>query len=188
MLLEGIPDAAPGPHARYETKEAVALAFVAGLQHLPPRQRAVLALRDVLGFCAAEVAEMLDTSEASVTSALQRARATLDARMPVPRERAPLPRSGRERELLSRFAEAFEDGDIDGVVALLTDDALLNMPPQPLEYQGPAAIAAFLADRFGTHAGRRVRLVPTRPTRSRRSATTSRTRTRRSSASSACWC
>jgi RNA polymerase sigma-70 factor (ECF subfamily) len=162
VLLEGIPDAAPGPHARYETKEAVALAFVAGLQHLPPRQRAVLALRDVLGFSAAEVAEMLDASEPSVNSALQRARATLEARLPVPRERAPLPRSARERELLARFAEAFEDGDVDGVVALLTDDALLNMPPQPLEYVGHAAIAEFLADRFAAHGGRSVRLVPTR--------------------------
>jgi RNA polymerase sigma-70 factor (TIGR02960 family) len=161
-LLEGVADIAPGPDARYETKEAVALAFVAGLQHLPPRQRAVLVLRDVLGFRAAEVAGMLDISEASVNSALQRARATHDARMPAARERAPLPRSRRERELLSRFAEAFEDGDVDGLVGLLTDDALLTMPPQPMEYQGYEAIAAFLADRFATHTGRRVRLIPTR--------------------------
>src|SRR4051794_40336631 len=162
VMLDGIADVAPGPDARYETKEAVALAFVAGLQHLPPRQRAVLVLRDVLGFQAAEVAVMLDASEASVTSALQRARATLDARLPPKLERAPLPRSGRERELLARFAAAFESGDIDGVVALLTDDALLSMPPQPQEYQGHAAIAAFLADRFASHPGRQVRLVPTR--------------------------
>jgi RNA polymerase sigma-70 factor (ECF subfamily) len=162
VMLEGIADAAPGPEARYETKEAIALAFVTGLQHLPPRQRAVLVLRDVLGFQAAEVATMLDSSEASVNSALQRARGTLDARLPARRERAPLPRSTRERELLARFAEAFENGDVDGVVALLTDDALLTMPPQPLEYQGHDSIAAFLADRFATHAGRRVRLVPTR--------------------------
>src|SRR6476661_1627125 len=147
-------DDAPGPEARYETKEAVALAFVTGLQHLPPRQRAVLVLRDVLGFRASEVADMLDASDASVTSALQRARATLDARMPASRERAPLPRSARERELVARFAEAFENGDIDGVVNLLTDDALLTMPPQPLEYQGHEAIGAFLADRFASHDGR----------------------------------
>jgi RNA polymerase sigma-70 factor (TIGR02960 family) len=162
VLLDGLADAAPGPEARYETKEAVALAFVTGLQHLPPRQRAVLVLRDVLGFQAAEVAEMLDVTEASVNSALQRARATHDARLPASRERAPLPRSVRERELLGQFAQAFQDGDIDGLVALLTDDALLTMPPQPLEYQGHDAIAAFLADRFATHHGRRVRLIPTR--------------------------
>src|SRR5438309_1034544 len=83
----------------------------------------------------AEDASMLDSSEASVNSALQRARATLDSRLPTSRERAPLPRSARERELLARFAEAFEVGDVDGVVALLTDDALLTMPPEPLEYQ-----------------------------------------------------
>jgi RNA polymerase sigma-70 factor (TIGR02960 family) len=162
VLLEGVADVAPGPEARYESKEAIALAFVAGLQHLPPRQRAVLVLRDVLGFRASEVAEMLDVSEASVNSALQRARATHDARNPAPPERAPLPRSARERALLAQFAEAFEEGDIDRVVSLLTDDALLTMPPQPLEYQGHETIAAFLSDRFATHAGRRVRLVATR--------------------------
>jgi RNA polymerase sigma-70 factor (TIGR02960 family) len=161
-LLEGVADLAPGPEARYETKETVALAFVAGLQHLSPRQRAVLVLRDVLGFRAAEVAEMLDITEASANSALQRARATHDARLPAARERAPLPRSQREREVLARFAEAFEDGEVDRLVELLTDDALLTMPPQPLEYQGHAAIAAFLADRFATHDGQRVRLIPTR--------------------------
>jgi RNA polymerase sigma-70 factor (TIGR02960 family) len=162
VLLEGIADAGPGPEARYETREAVALAFVTGLQHLPPRQRAVLVLRDVLGFRASEVAEMLDSSEQSVNSALQRARATLDARLPLSRERAPLPSSAAERELLGRFVDAFEKGDVDRLVELLTEDASLTMPPQPLEYQGHEAIAAFLADRFATHAGRRVWLVPTR--------------------------
>jgi RNA polymerase sigma-70 factor (ECF subfamily) len=161
-MLEGIPDEAPGPEARYEVKEALALAFVAGLQHLPPRQRAVLVLRDVLGFGAAEVADIVDSSEASVNSALQRARATLDARVPAARERAPLPRSDRERRLLGRFAEAFESGDIDAIVELLTDDAVLTMPPEPGEYAGRAAVAAFLANRFATHSGRRVRLIATR--------------------------
>jgi RNA polymerase sigma-70 factor (ECF subfamily) len=165
-LLEGIADRAPGPEARYETKEAVALAFVTGLQHLPPRQRAVLVLRDVLGFQASEVAEMLDTTAASVTSALQRARATAEERskhQPANlRDRAPLPHSTRERELLSQFTDTFERGDVDGLVELLTDDAMLSMPPQPEEYEGRDVVAAFLADRFATHAGRRARLVPTR--------------------------
>ncbi len=163
VMLEGIADQAPGPEARFETKEAVALAFVSGLQHLPPRQRAVLVLRDVLGFQASEVAAMLDSSEASVNSALQRARGALEARMPASRERAPLPRSARERELLAQFAEAFEKGDVDGVVALLTDDALVTMPPEPMEYQGPAAIAMFLRDRFNQRRDARpLRLVATR--------------------------
>jgi RNA polymerase sigma-70 factor (TIGR02960 family) len=162
VMLDAVADLAAGPEARYETKESVALAFIAGLQHLPPRQRAVLVLRDVLGFQASEVATMLDSSEASISSALQRARATLDSRLPASRERAPLPRSARERELLGRFAEAFEHGEVDAIVRMLTDDALLAMPPQPLEYEGQEPIANFLADRFATHAGRRVRLVPTR--------------------------
>jgi RNA polymerase sigma-70 factor (TIGR02960 family) len=162
VLLEGIADVAPGPEARYETKESIALAFVTGLQHLAPRQRAVLVLRDVLGFSAADASEMLDASEASVNSALQRARATLDATLPASRDRASLPSSARERELLGRFVEAFETSDVEGLVALLTDDALLTMPPQPLEYQGHRAIGEFLADRFATHAGRQVWLVPTR--------------------------
>ena len=161
-LLDGVPDTAPGPESRYETKEALALAFVAGLQHLPPRQRAVLVLRDVLGFRAAEVAGMLDSSEVSVNSALQRARAALHTRLgPADRERAPLPRSPRERELLGRFADALQSADIQRMVALLTDDAWLTMPPEPGEYQGHAAIAGFFLDRtwWGT---RTLRLLPVR--------------------------
>jgi RNA polymerase sigma-70 factor (ECF subfamily) len=160
-LIDGIAETAPGPATRYEAKEAVTLAFVAALQHLPPQQRAVLVLRDVLGFHAAEVAEMLDTSDASVNSALQRARATLETRGPTDRERAPLPRSPREREIVARFAEAVESGDVDGMVALLTEDALLTMPPLPLEYQGRDAIAAFLAHREQAR-GTPLRVVPTR--------------------------
>ena len=160
-LLEDLPDSSPGPEARYETREALALAFVAGLQRLPPRQRAVLVLRDVLGFRAAEVADLLDSSEVSVNSALQRARAALDGQLPArDRERAPLPRSPRERELVGRFVDAFERADVGRVVALLTDDAWLTMPPEPLEYQGHAAIAEFYLTRswWGVQAAR---LMPT---------------------------
>jgi RNA polymerase sigma-70 factor (TIGR02960 family) len=161
-LVEALPDASPGPEARYETREALALAFVGGLQRLPPRQRAVLVLRDVLGFRAAEAADMLDSSEVSVNSALRRARAALDSQLPPrDRDRAPLPRSPRERELVARFVDAFEGADVARMVALLTDDAWLTMPPEPLEYQGRPAIAEFFQTRawWGT---KEVRLVPTR--------------------------
>jgi RNA polymerase sigma-70 factor (ECF subfamily) len=162
VLLEGIPDDAPGPEARYETKEAIALAFIVGLQHLPSQQRAVLVLRDVLAFRAGEVAEMLETSEASVNSLLRRARAAFETRLPATgRERAPLPNSKLERDIVGRLADAFEAGDIDGVVALLTDDAWLTMPPEPYEYQGQTAIGAFLNGR-GVRRGAPLRLVPTR--------------------------
>jgi RNA polymerase sigma-70 factor (ECF subfamily) len=162
LLLEDIPDRSPGPEARYEAREAVELAFIRALQNLPPRQRAALVLRDVLGFRTAEVADMLDTGEASVKGALQRARATLGGRLPAPdRDRAPLPNSALERELVGRFADAIESGDVDGVVSLLTDDALITMPPQPLEYQGHEAIAAFLRHRAELR-GAALRVVPTR--------------------------
>jgi RNA polymerase sigma-70 factor (ECF subfamily) len=161
VLLEGIPDQAPGPEALYETKEAIALAFVVGLQHLPPQQRAVLVLRDVLGFRAGEVAEMLDTTEASVNSLLRRARAAFESRLPTSgRERAPLPNSKLEREIVGRFAKTVENGDIHGMVALLTDDAWLTMPPLPHAYQGPAVIGGFL--RGAEVARGALRLVATR--------------------------
>jgi RNA polymerase sigma-70 factor (TIGR02960 family) len=148
VLLDELPDAAPGPEARYEAREAVALAFVSGLQRLPPRQRAVLVLRDVLGYPAARAADTLGVSEVSVNSALQRARATLATHLPAAgRDAAPAPRSVRERELTSRFADAFEACDTDRLVALLSDDAWLTMPPEPLEYQGHAAIAGFFQTR-----------------------------------------
>jgi len=161
VLLEGIPDHAPGPEARYEAKEAIALAFIVGLQHLPPQQRAVLVLRDVLGFRAAEVAETLDTTEASVNSLLRRARAAFESRLPASaRDRAPLPSSKLEQDIVGRFAEAIQTGDTDAVVALLTDDAWLTMPPEPYEYQGHSAIRAFLRDRTGRRGA--PLLVPTR--------------------------
>ena len=161
VLLEGLADTAPGPEARYDARESVGLAFVAALQHLPPRQRAALVLHDALGFRTAEVAEMLDTGEGSVKGALQRAHATVDQRRPDGgRERAPLPNSAHERELASHFASALERGDTDSLISLLTDDAWLTMPPQPYEYQGAQTIARFLHQRTALHGN--LRLVPTR--------------------------
>jgi len=162
VLLDGLPDTSPGPEARYEAREAIELAFIVGLQHLPPRQRAVLVLRDVLGFRTGEVASMLDTSEASVKGALQRARATLAAHEEAPeREGAPLAGSAEERALVGRFADAVEEGDVDAIVRLLTEDAWVTMPPVPHQYQGRAAIAAFLSSR-ATVRGGPLRVVPTR--------------------------
>jgi RNA polymerase sigma-70 factor (TIGR02960 family) len=161
VLLEDLGDASLGPEARYEAAEGIALAFVAALQHLPPRQRCVLVLRDVLGFRAREVAAMLDGTEASVNSSLRRARSTLRARVEAtPSDDASLPPSRREREVVGRFAAAAEAGDVEGMVALLTDDAWLTMPPEPYEYQGPVAIARFLDDR-GRRRGATLKLVPT---------------------------
>jgi RNA polymerase sigma-70 factor (ECF subfamily) len=162
-LLEDVLDRSQRPDARYETREAIGLAFVVGLQRLPPRQRAVLVLRDVLAFRASEVAEMLGATEASVNRALQRARQALERTMPPgQRELAPLPGSRQERDVVARFIAAFEAGDVPGVVALLTDDALLTMPPEPLEYQGPLAIGRFLSTVPAGGALQRFRLVPTR--------------------------
>jgi RNA polymerase sigma-70 factor (TIGR02960 family) len=159
VLLEDIPDGAQGPEARYEARESIELAFIVALQHLPPRQRAALVLRDVLGFRTAEVADMLETGEASIKGALQRARATLHTRLPAAdRERAPVPNSARENQLVGSFADAVQSGDVDEIVALLTDDAQLTMPPQPLEYQGQEAIAAFLRQL----PVRPLRVLPTR--------------------------
>jgi RNA polymerase sigma-70 factor (TIGR02960 family) len=161
-LIEGIADQAPGPETRYEHKEAITLAFVAGLQHLSPQQRAVLVLRDVLGFRAAEVAEILDSSQAAVNSLLRRARAGLDSRLPAAgRDRSPLPNSRRERDVVGQFANALQDGNIDAILALLTDDALLTMPPYPYQYQGGAAIGNFLRVRGARHQTP-LRFVPTR--------------------------
>jgi RNA polymerase sigma-70 factor (TIGR02960 family) len=163
VLLDEIEDPSPGPDARYEMREATELAFVAALQHMPARQRAALVLRDVLGFGTAEVADMLDTSEIAVKGLLQRARSTLEHRRPAAdRERSPLPNSPRERNLVGRFADAIESGDVDAMVALLTDDAVIRMPPTPLEYQGRVAIAGFIRNRIGRRGGRPLRLVPTR--------------------------
>jgi RNA polymerase sigma-70 factor (ECF subfamily) len=158
-LLEGVVDRSDEPDARYESREAIGLAFVSGLQRLPPRQRAVLVLRDVLGFRASEAAEMLGVTEASANGALYRARAALAGGA---RETAPLPDSAAEREVVTRFTAAFESGDVDALVALLTDDAKLTMPPEPVEYQGGAAIRAFFSTVPAGGALERIRLVPTR--------------------------
>ena len=162
VLLDELADAERGPAAVYEAKEAISLAFITALQVLPPRQRAVLVLRDVLGFRAAEVAAMLDTSEESVTSALKRARATLEqrSRTAAAAEPAPPADSVRERATIRRLTEAFEAQDVDGIVALLSDDVRLAMPPLPMEYRGCELCRAFLAAVFTL--GRTYRLVPTR--------------------------
>jgi RNA polymerase sigma-70 factor (ECF subfamily) len=162
-LLAGLADAAPGPDARYEALEAVSLAFVTAVQLLPSRQRAVLILRDVLGFHASEVAQMLESTEESVTSALKRARATLQRHLPPPREDEPTPetRSAAERELVERFTRAFAAGDVDGVVALLTEDVLLAMPPIPFEWLGPELASRFFAAMWSS-LGAPPRLVATR--------------------------
>jgi RNA polymerase sigma-70 factor (TIGR02960 family) len=161
-LLEGIADTAPGPDARYQATEAVELAFVAGLQRMPPRQAAALVLRDVLGFTTEEVASMLATSQTAVKGTLQRARATLDQHRDQARGRAPRPGSARERALARRFADAYVTADIDSVIALLTDDAWLSMPPVPHQYHGTAAIQAFLRASFSYRGDRRMYMVPTR--------------------------
>jgi RNA polymerase sigma-70 factor (ECF subfamily) len=163
VLLDEAPNRSFQPEARYEEREAIGLAFIVGLQRLPPRQRAALVLRDVLAFRAAEVAEMLGTTEVSVNRALQRARRAVDRVVPPgQRELAPLPGSHAERELVDRFTTAFETGDVSAVIALLSDDALLTMPPAPLEYEGPLAIGRFLSTVPAGGALDRFRLVPTR--------------------------
>lgn len=163
LLLGELPDAAPGPEARYETRESVSLAFVAALQHLPPRQRAVLVLRDVLGFRAAEAAEILGCTLDAANNSLKRARAAIADRLPPgERDRAPVPESPREQAVVERFAAAFERGDVDGIVALLTEDAWLRMPPLPFEYQGRDTAGNFLTAISFRYGKRQFRLVPTR--------------------------
>jgi RNA polymerase sigma-70 factor (TIGR02960 family) len=154
-LLDGVPDTAPGPEARVERREAVSLAFVTAMQSLPPRQRAVLVLRDVLGFRAAEVAQTLNSTEESVTSALKRARAAM------PHERPARLRGAEEGTLAAAFADAMERGDVPAMVALLTDDAWLTMPPAPQQYQGHQAIGEFMRMVAFRGGARRYRLIPT---------------------------
>jgi RNA polymerase sigma-70 factor (TIGR02960 family) len=161
-LLEGAIDVPLGPDVRYEQTESISLAFVKALQVLPPRQLAVLILRDVLGFHANEVADMLDSTVESVNSALKRARASLQRRLPptAGRESPPASDSPAEEAIVAKFVRAWESADLDALVALLTDDVSTSMPPMPLEYEGRDLVARFCAGIFG--GGRRFDLVRTR--------------------------
>jgi len=161
-LLEGATGVPPGPEARYEQTESISLAFVTALQILPPRQLAVLILRDVLGFHANEVAGMLDSTVESVTSALKRARASLQRRLPSAAGREPPPagHSPVEDAIVAKFVSAYESADLDALVALLTDDVFMSMPPVPLEYEGRDVVARFCAGIF--RSGRKFELVRTR--------------------------
>jgi RNA polymerase sigma-70 factor (ECF subfamily) len=161
-LLEDAMGVPLGPEARYEQTESISLAFVTALQLLPPRQLAVLVLRDVLGFHAKEVADMLDSSVESVTSALKRARASLQRPRSAADEREPAPAadSPSEHALVAEFVRAYESADLDAIVALLTDDVFVSMPPMPLEYEGRDVVARFCAGIL--RPGRRFDLVPTR--------------------------
>jgi RNA polymerase sigma-70 factor, ECF subfamily len=160
LLLEGLAEAPPGPEARYEAREAISLAFVTAVQLLPPRQRAVLILRDVLGYRATEVAQMLESTTESVTSALKRARATIARQMPTAgREPPPPPHSAAERTLVERLTRAFEASDVEAIVALLSEDVQFAMPP--LEYHGRELAARFLMA-VTLQQRRRNRVVATR--------------------------
>jgi RNA polymerase sigma-70 factor (TIGR02960 family) len=161
-LLEGASEAPLGPEGRYEQTEAISLAFVTALQVLPARQRAVLILREVLGYRANEVADMLETTVEAVNSALKRARASLQRRLPTTEEREPPPAPGSPAEdaLVAEIVRAYESGHIDRLVPLLTVDVCVSMPPIPLEYQGRDAAARFFAS--VSQQRRTFDLVPTR--------------------------
>jgi RNA polymerase sigma-70 factor (TIGR02960 family) len=161
-ILDGAIDVPLGPEARYVRTESISLAFVTALQVLPPRQLAVLILRDVLGFRANEVAGMLDSTVESVNSALKRARASLQRRLPPTADREPPPASDSPSEdaIVAKFVSAYESADLDALVALLTDDVFISMPPIPFEYEGRGVVASFCDSIF--RAGRRFDLERTR--------------------------
>jgi RNA polymerase sigma-70 factor (TIGR02960 family) len=166
-LLDELPSVAAEPGARYDLRESVQLALLASIQLLPPRQRAVLLLRDVLGFAAAEVADLLESSTASVNSALQRARATLDRREAEGRlgvGRTP-PAGEAERSLVRRYVDAWESVDVDRLVALLREDVVMTMPPEPVLFRGRTAIAEFFSTVPAGGALDQIRLLPTRANR-----------------------
>jgi RNA polymerase sigma-70 factor (ECF subfamily) len=141
-FLEGIADTAPNAETRYSTRESVRLAFVAVIQKLPPRQRAMLLLSDVLGWSAVDIAQLLDSTVPAVNSGLQRARATLAAQKPALQLSTP-PVGARQQRLLERYVAAWESFDLEGFIALLSDEARLVMPPFPQWFVGPEAIRAF---------------------------------------------
>ncbi|HEV2440981.1 MAG TPA: sigma-70 family RNA polymerase sigma factor [Steroidobacteraceae bacterium] len=161
-LVEGALELTVGPEARFEQAESISLAFVKGLQLLPPRQLAVLILRDVLGFHADEVADMLDSTIESVNSALKRARAARQRPQSSAAEREPPPsrNSPAEEAIVAKFTNAWESADLGALVGLLTDDAFISMPPMPFEYQGKDLVVRFCTLLFG--AGRGYDLVATR--------------------------
>jgi RNA polymerase sigma-70 factor (TIGR02960 family) len=161
-FIEAAKDVRLGPDALHEQAESIFLAFVTALQVLPPRQLAVLILRDVLGFHANEVADMLDSTVDSVNSALKRARASLRRRQQSTADHEPPPAANSHAEdaIVARFVRAYQAADLDAVVALLTDDVFISMPPMPFEFEGKDAAARFCGTIFS--AGRRFDLLPTR--------------------------
>jgi RNA polymerase sigma-70 factor (ECF subfamily) len=161
-LLEGAIDVPLSPEARYEQTEAISLAFVTALQVLPARQRAALILREALGYHANEVADMLDSTVESVNSALKRARASLQRRWPPGADLEPshAPDSRSVDAIVAKFVHAWESADLDALVALLTDDVFVSMPPMPYEYEGREVVARFCASIL--RSGRRFDLVRTR--------------------------
>jgi RNA polymerase sigma-70 factor (ECF subfamily) len=161
LLLDGLPDQTPGPEARYESREAISLAFVTAVQLLPPNQRAVLLLRDVLGYRASEAAQLLGLSEDAVAGALKRARATLDATRSPDRPPPPPPGGQQERDLIDRFVTAFTQHDVNALLALMTDDAWVRMPPLPFEYRGTEAARRFFTA-IDEHRRAIAQMVPVR--------------------------
>ena len=165
----GVEDGYAAPEARYERRESVELAFIAALQHLPARQRAVLILREVLGFSAREVADTLETTTASVNSALQRARATVEEKLPERSQQATLRTLGddRVREIVEGYMAAWERGDVEAVTAMLAEEALITMPPMATWFQGDGVRIfleewAFSGRVYNAEGSRRVRVVETR--------------------------
>ncbi len=161
VLLEGLASDERGPEARYDARESMSLAFITALQVLPARQRAALILRDVLGYPASEAARILETTEESVSSALKRARSALGRRGEPPAEPPPARGTAAEQRLLDAMVAAYEESDVDALVALLTEDVWMTMPPMPLEYQGRDLCGRFMSA-VAFRPGRQFKMVATR--------------------------